>query len=182
MDTARRRWLVGRLVTQALYGQEVEVRAWRGAWVEVSLTGQPTPDHLSYPGWLPARQLVIGRLPRPPTLLARAHPHRLEILHLDHNAVAIVTKPTTWLRAHGERERRPSPPASELQHRLPVLGQGGAFTMVQMPTGASALIRSSAVTVPAPGPPPPPTGRERKRRRAVHGCALPVGRDLGFRF
>ncbi len=45
--------------------------------------------------------------------------------------------------------------------RLPVLGSRGVFTIVQTPTGASALIRSSAVAVSTPAmPPPAPTGRQ----------------------
>ena len=162
MGTAQRLWLVGRLVTQALYGQEVEVRGRRGAWIEVSLTGQPTPDHLSYPGWLPARQLVTapsapsvappiaGRDPSASTEATTSMP------------IAIVTRRAAWL--FGRTEAGSAGPRLlrlSFNTRLPVVGQRGAFTIVQTPTGASALIPSSAVAVRAPNTPPPPTsGRQ----------------------
>lgn len=162
MGTAQRRWLVGRLVTQALYGQEVEVRARRGAWVEVSLTGQPTPDHLSYPGWLPARQLVTApSAPSAATPIGGPDPSESTEATIP-TPLAIVTRRTAWLFGRtatgsaGPRLLRLS-----FNTRLPALGQGGAFTIVQTPTEASALIRSSAVAVRAPTTPPsPPSGRQ----------------------
>lgn len=144
MGTAQRRWLVGRLVTQALYGQEVVVRSRRGGWVKASLMGQPTPNHLSYPGWLPSRQLVDA-----PSAPRRPSP------------IAVVTKRTAWLFARparggvGRHLLRLS-----FNTRLPVLGQAGGFAIVRTPTGASALIRASAVDVHGPGAPPTPDGRE----------------------
>ena len=166
MDTAQRRWLVGRLVTQALYGQQVVVRARRGAWVEVSLTDQPTPNHLSYPGWLPARQLVTAPSllpPTTPTPTSGPIRHRLQP------------------RPPRPRRRWPSSPSARpgcfsprrqgdagrrllrlsFNTRLPELGQTGAWTVVQTPTGAPALIARSAVAVRAVSTPPPsPTGQE----------------------
>ena len=54
-----RRWLVGRVQTQALYGQEVVVLARRGGWVKVAVVDEPDPqDPHGYPGWLPASQLA----------------------------------------------------------------------------------------------------------------------------
>jgi gamma-D-glutamyl-L-lysine dipeptidyl-peptidase len=155
MGTAQRRWLVGRLVTQALYGQEVVVLARRGAWVEVSLTGQPTPNHLSYPGWLPARQLAtVPAAGFPPPIASEAP--------LASFPSAVVTRPTASLLAQaadggaGRRLLRLS-----FNTRLPVLGQSGAFTVVETPAGTAALVRSSAVAVQAPGTaPPPPSGRQ----------------------
>jgi cell wall-associated NlpC family hydrolase len=156
MGTEQRRWLVGRLVTQALYGQQVVVRARRGAWVEVSLTNQPTPSHLSYPGWVPAHQLEIAAsapLPSsaPPAPTPASAP-----------AEAIVTRSATWLRA-----RTPSGGAGaqlmrlSFNTRLPDLGQTGAFAIVQTPTGSPALLARSAVAVRTTGSAPPaPSGQQ----------------------
>jgi cell wall-associated NlpC family hydrolase len=187
MDVVQRRWLVGRLVTQALYGQRVVVWARRGAWAEVSLTGQPTPSHLSYPGWLPARQLVMaptsplpttptptpgspgstpttptptpgssGSLPASPTSTPSPAPTATQA------PVALVTQPTAWLlqrTATGTAGRR----LLRLSYntRLPELAQTGGWTVVQTPTGGSALIARSAVAVRTLSTPaPPPTGHE----------------------
>jgi cell wall-associated NlpC family hydrolase len=144
MDTEQRRWLVGRLVTQALYGQQVLVRARLGAWDEVSLTGRPTANHLSYPGWLPARQLVMAPIAAAPA------------------SVALVTQPTSWLRqltATGTAGAHLL--LLSFNTRLPELGQTGAWTVVQTPTGAPALIASSALAVGALSTAPPsPSGQQ----------------------
>ncbi len=172
MDTARRLWLVGRLVTQALYGQQVVVRARRGAWVEVSLTDQPTPNRLSYPGWLPLRQLVMAPstpasiTPTPNSGASTSTPASSTSTPTSTSSsptsVALVTQPTTWLRqltATGTAGRR-------LLHlsfntRLPALGQTGAWTIVQTPSGDPALIARSAVAVrPGSTPLPFPTGQD----------------------
>jgi gamma-D-glutamyl-L-lysine dipeptidyl-peptidase len=159
MGTAQRLWLVGRLVTQALYGQEALVRARRGEWVEVSLTGQPTPNHLSYPGWLPARQLVMA--PRVITaetpggssdgspsseISATTSPNASALA--TSTSRALVMHPTTWMYAFsptGRASRRLL--RLSFDTSLPVLGFSGAFVIVQTPSGSSALIARSAVVV-----------------------------------
>ncbi len=164
MDTAQRRWLVGRLVTQALYGQQVVVRARRGAWVKVSLTDQPTPNHLSYPGWLPARQLVTA--PTSPPTTPTPTPGRSTSTPAwstsTPTSVALVTQRMTWLlqpTATGRAGRRLL--RLSFNTRLPELGQTAAWTVVQTPTGAPALIARSAVAVRAVSTPPPsPSGQE----------------------
>ncbi|HZS29819.1 MAG TPA: NlpC/P60 family protein [Gaiellaceae bacterium] len=50
------------VVTQALYGEQVEVLAVRGSWAKVAVPDQPSPlDRRGYPGWLPLRQLTTTR-------------------------------------------------------------------------------------------------------------------------
>lgn len=62
-STAARAGLDGRVVTQALYGENVVVLAVRDGWAKVAVPDQPTPlDGRGYPGWLPLRQLKAGRL------------------------------------------------------------------------------------------------------------------------
>lgn len=53
-----RRWLVGRVQTQALYGQLVTVTAVQGSWAKVVVPDEPdVQDPRGYPGWVPLRQL-----------------------------------------------------------------------------------------------------------------------------
>lgn len=161
MGTEQRLWLVGRLVTQALYGQEVVIRARRGGWVEVSLTGQPTANGLSYPGWLPARQLVT----LPPSAPASASPSgeaSSSGMDAGVDTVALVRRPLAWLFAPtatggvGRRLLRLS-----FNTRLPELAESGPWTTVQTPAGTPALIESAAVTTVSPAAPlPPPTARQ----------------------
>lgn len=156
MDTADRLWLDNRLVTQALYGQQVAVRARRGSWDEISLTRQPTPNGLSYPGWVPARQLVMEPAPGgagPPSSGAAAPVP---------TPLALVTRPTTWLisrTAQHKVGRRLL--LLSYNTRLPLLSEVGPWAIVQMPTGASALLLRSALAIVEPGiKQPDPTPRQ----------------------
>jgi cell wall-associated NlpC family hydrolase len=181
MGTDARRWLVGRLVTQALYGQQVLVRARWGTWAEISQTGQPTPTGLSYPGWVPARQLVVSppiAVPGPPP----ASPGSGSATVTSPSAgpspagatppppagppspapVALVTQATAWLFAAtpagtpGTRLIRLS-----FNTRLPVVGQAPGWVTVRTPSGARALIGRWAVAIQSPAAPAPsPTGQQ----------------------
>lgn len=152
LDTPRRVWLTGRLIDQGLYGQEVAIWKQRGRWDKVSLTGQAgRRGGLSYPGWIPARQLTP---PTPATSTGvPAAPTQAE---------AVVAAARAWL--YGETssgQRGPRLLHLSFNTRLPELGQNGAYTVVQTPGGTSALIASSAVVIRDPAAPlPAPTGQQ----------------------
>lgn len=127
MSLAQKRWLVGRLETQALYGAKVYVLGESGAWTRVAVAGQPTPrNRWGYPGWVPSRQL---------TAEAPANAPR----------TAVVRRPSAWLRASAELDER----VLELScgTRLPVLSVSADAVEVARPGGGSGWLRSSAVAL-----------------------------------
>lgn len=135
MRLADKQWLVGKLATQALYGDTVGVQETRGAWTKVTVADQPSSqDSGGYPGWLPTVQLVFG---------ATSNTARR----------ALVTKPTVALRD-------PAAPDHTLltlsyNTRLPVLAVGRTWTTVATPEGGSAVVASGEVTMIEAGAPPP---------------------------
>lgn len=59
-DTESRRWLTGKLETQAVLGSAVIVDEIDGDWARIVVTAQPTPrDERGYPGWVPLWHLVV---------------------------------------------------------------------------------------------------------------------------
>jgi len=58
MDDDMRLWLVGKVETQALYGERLQVIDHQGDWLKVCAVGQGTcRDKRGYPGWIPAVQV-----------------------------------------------------------------------------------------------------------------------------
>src|SRR5919199_5312252 len=96
LTVPQRRALVGKIETQALYGERVVVVTRRGAWDKVVVPDQPTPrDARGYPGWVRASELE--RSVTPVTVTARTQRYRGMTLSygtgtpkLPRNAAAIV--------------------------------------------------------------------------------------------
>jgi cell wall-associated NlpC family hydrolase len=135
MTTEQKRWLVGRLETQALYGAKVYVLRTSGSWSRVAVAGQPTSRSVrGYPGWLPTRQLAGT----PPPRVAR---------------VAVLRRPTAWLHGTAALDGR----VLELSYgtRLPVLSLTDAAVQVARPEGGSGWLRRSVVALHRTGEPWP---------------------------
>jgi gamma-D-glutamyl-L-lysine dipeptidyl-peptidase len=71
MTVEQKRWLVGKLETQALYGTKVYLLGTSGAWSKIAVPGQPTPrNSVGYPGWVPTTQLTSTAPQSTPSLAA----------------------------------------------------------------------------------------------------------------
>ena len=127
MSTAQKRWLVGKLETQALYGTRVSLLATSGAWSKVAVPGQPTPrDARGYPGWVPTRQLTAVRPPAG-------------------RSVAVVRRPTAWAWETPSLGGR----VLELSYgtRLPAVAWTASSVRVAMLDGPDLYVKRAAVTL-----------------------------------
>ena len=127
MSTSDRLGLVGRVETQALYGERLLVIGEQGRWLHVVATNQPTRrDARGYPGWLPSRQVTS----RTPAVTAD---------------VATVTSVTAPLR------RVDGSPGGRVSFgtRLPVLGASDGLVRVATPAGGTRTIMTSDVVIAA---------------------------------
>ena len=117
MSLQQRSDLVGKLETEALYGNPVRILERQGDWVHVAVAGQPTPRNaLGYPGWIPARQLVTSTAF---ATLQRTRPF------------AMVTADTAWLSTDPAGRRREMELPADT--RLPVLARTGSAVLVATP-------------------------------------------------
>lgn len=121
-----------RTQTQALYGAPVDILNYQDGWYEVAVPGQPTPKNtLGYPGWIPANQVSLD-----------ASYGKLQST----KPFATVNKvPTAALYRDARLELK----YVELSYdtRLPVLSQTGGVVQVALPSGGSAYLSTSDVTV-----------------------------------
>ncbi len=148
LTTTRKRWLVGRLETQALYGAKVYLLGSEGSWSKVAVAGQPTPRNArGYPGWLPTRQLCETATATTPT-------------------VAVVLRPAMWLYEEQGLTGR----LLEVSYgtRLPVVSATDEAVEIELLDGAHAFVRRAGLILHETGtawPAPTGAGLVRQARR-----------------
>lgn len=135
LTTTGRRGLNGRVESQALYGQSVQVLEERGAWSRVVLPNQPSPkSEAGYPGWIPTAQLVASPTPEPGTPPV--------IATLDE---AVVTGRTTW--AHAEPTLASRIIRLSYGTRLPVVRAAEGVVGVRAPVGVVGVLAPDGRTL-----------------------------------
>lgn len=143
-DTETRRWLTGKLETQAVLGSEVEVDEVKGDWAKVVVLDQATPrDERGYPGWVPVDQLVES--------------DDFDTL-TETKDRAVVTDRKTHL---GVRPGDDSGMEVSFNTELPVVSESDGHSRVALPDGSRAWIDEDATDVYAPGEgPAAPKGKD----------------------
>ncbi|MHB1042782.1 MAG: stalk domain-containing protein [Eubacteriales bacterium] len=124
MDTNMKMWLVGKVDTQALFGERVAVLERRGDWLKVAAMSQRTQlNSLGYPGWAPAAQVSFNPL-------YLSDKSRLEEV--------VAAEPLAGLYHDAALTDR----AGGLcyQTRLPVLAEEGGAFLVRLPDGGTGYL------------------------------------------
>jgi len=141
MTVDDRRWLVDRLVTQALYGDQVTVVETAGGWTKVVVLRQPSSlDPRGYPGWLPTVQVTSV----PPLRPGASTP-----------GDAVVIRPRAPLRdgSHPSIEKM----EVSFNTRLPIVNVSPVGVEVGIPGGDVALLSTGDFEI-LPPDAPLPTG------------------------
>ena len=162
VTTAGRRGLYGRVESQALFGQPVQVLEKSGRISRVALSNQPSPKSAGgYPGWIPTAQLVAVPAPAP-----GAEPEAMPTQE------AVVKRRTAWAHTNATLTSR----AIRLSYgtRLPVAGTAEGVVEGGPPRTAEPWwISATQVALVTPGrcpPASPPAQRRSPRRARSSGC------------
>lgn len=135
MSLAQKRWLVGRLETQAWYGTKVIVTGHWGNWTHVAIPSQPTNrDSRGYPGWIPTRQLTSTVPPGAAT-------------------VVIVRSASAWLWSSGNSAGVAGSKVMLASYgtSLPVVTATSTYAKVRLIGGRVVAVRRSDVVLHAAG-------------------------------
>jgi len=157
-DTETRRWLTGKLESQAVLGSEVIVDRIDGDWAHVVVTAQSTPrDERGYPGWVQSSHLVSDA----------DFAHRA-----DTAPTATVTALTSTLTGTPSGKH----PGIDVSFDtiLPVLGRTAEAVKVAVPGARPAYLATEDVVVRAHGEQPP--------RPTVEDVIATGERFLGLRY
>ncbi|SFJ54209.1 Cell wall-associated hydrolase, NlpC family [Halobacillus dabanensis] len=131
MTYEEKKWLVGELQTQALYGQKVTILEEQGDWVKVAVDGQPTPkNELGYPAWMPKDQLADQK--------------RYSVLK-EKKSFALVTAPTANI--YDDRIKSQEFKEISFNTRLPVVAQTGSMVLVATPSDGMKWVSSDHVSI-----------------------------------
>lgn len=133
-DTEKRRWLTGKLETQAVLGSEVQVDEVSGDWAKVVVLDQATPrDERGYPGWVPVDQLTESE-------------DFEQLTETKDRAVVTDRKTHLGLRPGDDSQMEVS-----FNTELPVVATSGGHSRVALPDGSRAWLDDDSIDVHAPG-------------------------------
>ncbi|QUW20603.1 C40 family peptidase [Sporosarcina sp. Marseille-Q4063] len=131
MSLDQRKWLVGKLETQALFAQPVTVVEELGEWVKVAVHDQPTPkSDLGYAAWMPKTQLISN--------------YEFAVAR-EQNAFAVMMKSTSWL--YDDEHLQVKFMEVSYNTRLPIVSQEGGVTKIATPSDGEKWISSDDIAV-----------------------------------
>nr|WP_205003690.1 C40 family peptidase [Scopulibacillus daqui] len=130
MSVEDKLWLVGKLETQALFGNKVMILEIQDDWVKVAVEGEPTPrNELGYPGWLPKKQLTFNK----------------RMQRKSDQPFALVKDKTTWLYHNKKLTKRFIEISFNTQ--LPVVNWVKNAVKVITPSGGKKWISAGSVNI-----------------------------------